>query len=215
VTIPFLLSVALAVSPARATLLAPASRAVEVRNTGSASLVVDVAAPSAPWLRIRPARLVLRGGTRGVLTVRAGLGGRPGDHLVLVLLRARPDGAARIALRMRVGVRLRIRMPGQLVRHVVVRGLRVRKGRIRWLLLTVANAGNVSEKLRRATVTLARRGRTLSRLRTRGPHELPPGARVVLVLPYAGRARGSITALVSLRLGGASAAVQRRYRLRL
>jgi hypothetical protein len=215
VTIPFLLSVALAVSPARATLLAPASRAIEVRNTGSATLVVDVATPAAPWLRIRPARIVLHGGARGVLTVRAGLGGRPGDHQVVVLLLARPDGSARIALRMRVGVRLRVRMPGQLVRHVVLRNLRVRSGRVRRLLLTVANAGNVIEHVRRATVTLGRGGRSLSRLRTRGTHELVPGARAVLVLPYAGRARGWVTAAVSLELDGGSLPVQRRYRLRL
>ncbi|MFL5950277.1 MAG: hypothetical protein ACJ74M_01595 [Gaiellaceae bacterium] len=214
-TIPFLLSVALAVSPARATLLAPASKAVEVRNTGSASLVVDVAAPAAPWLRVRPARIVLRGGARGVLTVRAGLGGRPGDHEVLLLLVARPDGAGRIALRMRVGVRLRVRMPGQLVRHVLVRGLRVRSGRPRRFLLTVANAGNVTEQLRRATVTLVRGGRIVSRLHTRSARELFPGARIVIGLPYAGGARGWVTALVSLRLDGSSVPVQRRYRLRL
>jgi hypothetical protein len=215
VTIPFLLSVTLAVSPARATLQAPASRAVDVRNNGSATLVVDVAAPAAPWVHIHPARFVLRGGARGVLTVRAGLGGRPGDHEVLVLLLARPDGAARIAVRMRVGVRLRVRMPGRLVRRVVVRGLRVRSGHARRLLLTVANAGNVTEQLRRATVTLVRGGRTVSRLRARAAHELVPGARVVLALPYAGRAHGWLTALVSVRLAGASLPVRRRYRLRL
>ena len=45
--------------------------------------------------------------------------------------------------------------------------------------------------------------------------ELYPGARAVVVLPYAGRARGVVTAVVGIRLGARVPPVERRYRLLL
>jgi len=208
-----LAGIALAVTPAHATLLAPASARIDVRNTGSRSVSVDVKSPAAQWLRIRPERLALRTGSRGVLTVRARADARarPGDHELLVVLVARPTESSRIAVRMRLGIRVRVRVPGRLVRRVLVRGLRVRRergGRI--LLVSLANAGNVTEQLRgQVTVKLMRSGRLVSRLRQRGTRELFPGARTVVALRYSGRARGVVTAIVRVR------AVVRRYRLRL
>ena len=208
-----LAGLALAVTPAHAALVPPASVRLDVHNTGSVSVSVDVKSPAARWLRIRPERLALRAGSSGALTVRARADARarPGDHEVLVLLLARPAEAGRIAVRMRLGIRVRVRMPGKLERRVVVRGLRVRReqtGRV--LLVSLANNGNITEQLRgQVTVELKRGRRVVSRLRYRGSRELYPGARAVVVLPYVGHARGLVTAIVRVH------AAARRYRLRL
>lgn len=210
--------VALTVSPARAVLLAPASRTLQLGNLGRERMAVDVAWKSLGphtgpyrWLTIAPRRLVLGGGARSVLTVRAGPGASPGDHHVLVLVTGRPLDAPRVAVHLRLGVRLRIRAPGRLVRRIAVQGLRARRFRgKRTLVVAVANRGNVTEQLRgRLTVTLVRHSRVISRLRFGRPRELFPGARAVVALPYAGDARGLVTALVKVRgsPGG------RRYRL--
>jgi hypothetical protein len=208
---------ALAVSPARATLVAPAARSIEVRNTGRETAVVEVAPDVRPWLRVTPARLVLRTRSQALLTVRARAAAhsRPGDHDVVLLLTARPVGSSRIAVRMRLGIRLRVRMPGRLVHGVALRRLRVRRhAGERVLLLAVANTGNVSEQLRGATVTLVRSGRIVSTLRARGAREIPAGSRLVLAFPFAGRVHGLVTADVAARFAIVRTA-QRRYRLRL
>jgi hypothetical protein len=211
---------ALTVSPARAVLLAPASRTLQLGNLGTQRMAVDVAwrslAPSAEpnrWLSITPRRLVIRGGARTLLTVRAGPGASPGDHHVLVLVTGRPLGASRVAVQLRLGVRLRIRAPGRLVHRIAVEGLRVRRfNDKRTLLVSVANRGNVTEQLRgRLTVTLLRRKRIISRMRLARRRELFPGMTTAVALPYAGHAHGLLTAIVSIR-GGLSG---RRYRLRL
>jgi hypothetical protein len=212
--------VALSVSPARAVLLAPASRTLQLGNLGTERMAVDVAwkslgPPAGPnrWLSIGPRRLVIRGGARTVLTVHAGPGASPGDHHVLVLVTGRPLAAPRVAVQLRVGVRLRIRAPGRLVHGLAVQGLRAHrfKGK-RTLLVSVANRGNVTEQLRgRLTVTLLGSNRVISRLRLARRRELYPGMRTVVALPYAGNAHGLLTAIVSIR-GGPSG---RRYRLRL
>jgi hypothetical protein len=218
--------VALSVSPARMSLVAPASRSIELRNVGAEGVVVDVApksvdrpAQAMEWLRVRPARLVLRSRSRALLTLRVTADGRarPGDHQLRVLVVARPQRNSRVAVRLRVGVGVRIRMPGRIVRRLAVRGLRVRRnGPTRDLLVAVANRGNVTEQLGgRVTVTLFQGGRLVSRLRLGGLRELFPGARTVLAMRYAGRARGLLTAVVKVRFGGRVRAVERRYRLRL
>lgn len=212
--------VALTVSPARAVLLAPASRTLQLGNLGTERMAVAVAWKSLGpatgpnrWLSIGPRRLVLRGGARTVLTVRAGPGASPGDHHVLVLVTGRTLDQRRVAVRLRLGVRLRIRAPGRLVRKIAVEGLRARrfKGK-RTLVVSVANRGNVTEQLRgRLTVTLVSRSRVISRLRFGRFRELFPGARAMVELPYAGHAHGVLTAIVSIH-GSLSG---RRYRLRL
>jgi hypothetical protein len=210
--------VALTVSPARAVLLAPASRTLQLGNLGTERMVVDVAWKSLGphtgpnrWLTIAPRRLVLRGGARTVLTVRAALGASPGDHQVLVFVTGRPLAGPRVAVHLRLGVRLRIRAPGRLVRRIAVEGLhaRRRKGK-RTLVVSVANRGNVTEQLRgRLTVTVVRHSRVVSRLQFGRSRELFPGARAAVVLPYAGNARGLVTALVKVR----GSPGERRYRL--
>ena len=200
--------VALSVSPARAVLVAPASRTLQLGNLGTERMAVDVAWKSLSphtgpyrWLTIAPRRLVLRGGARTVLTVRAEPGASPGDHHVLILVTGRPVNAPRVAVHLRLGARLRIRAPGRLVRRIAVKWVRARrlKGK-RALVVSVANRGNVTEQLRgRLTVTLVRQSRVISRLRFGRPRELIPGARAVVALPYAGNARGLVTALVKVR----------------
>lgn len=218
--------VALSVSPARVALVAPASRAIELRNVGAERVVVDVSRRSidgrgAPngLLGIRPAHLVLRPGSRGVLTLRAGAGRAvgPGDHVLRLLFVARAVSASQVAVRLRLGVRVRVHIPGRTVRRLDVRGVRVaRRAGARVLFVAVANAGNVSEQLRgRLTVTLIRRGRFVSRLRLRTGRELFPGTHAVVALRYFGRVRGLVTAVVTVRAGGHVRPVERRYLIRL
>lgn len=210
--------VALTVSPARAVFVAPASRTLQLSNLGTEQVTVDVAwrslgraIPPNRWLSIAPRHLVLRSGARSSLTVRAGPGASPGDHNLLVLVTGRPADRSHVAVHLRLGVRVRIRAPGRLVRHVTVLGLRVgRAKRQRTLLVSVANRGNVTEQLRRrVVVTLISHNRVISRLRFGRSRELYPAAHVVLALPYAGRASGVVTALVTV------GRLQRRFRLSL
>lgn len=110
-------------------------------------------------------------------------------------------------MRLQLGVRLIVRVPGRLLRRVELGRLRVRRSTI---LVSVSNRGNVVVPLvRQVTTTLLRRGRVAARLRPRAPALLLPGGRVVLVFPYARRLRGFFIAEV--RLGR----TVRRYRVRL
>lgn len=205
--------IALTVSPAHAVLTTPASRTIDVLNTGTATVDVAVKGPPSRLLEIRPHRLTLLPGSHRLLTVRARAfaRARTGDHELLVLLLARPPERSAVAVQMRVGVRLRVRVPGRLVRRIVVLGLRAhRKARPRLLLVSLANAGNVTEPLRgRLTVRLVRRGHVISRLRYAGGRRLAPASHVVVPLPYRGDAHGMLDGVV--RIGS----VERRYRLRL
>jgi hypothetical protein len=211
-------AVALSVSPARVALVAPASRTLELRNTGAERLVVDVTGKSVDgrkstgWLSLRPARVALAAGASARLMLRAGTSrSEPGDHAVLLLLSARPARAGGVAVRVRLGVRVRVRMPGRIVRHLALNGVRVRRHRdVRDLLVSLTNLGNVAEQLRgQLSLTLVRNGRVVSLLRPPRRRELWPGTRAVVALRYRGRVRGLVTAVVKMR-GKAH-----RYRLRL
>jgi hypothetical protein len=217
--------IGLSVSPARVALVAPAAKAIEVRNVGAQRVVVDVARKSldgrgeTELLGVRPTHLVLHPGSSRVLTLRAGAarGAGPGDHRLRLLFVARPVGGGRIAVRVRLGVGVRIRVPGRTIRRLVVRGLRVRRhGGARFLLVCVANAGNLTEQLRgQLTLTLIRGGRFVSRLRLRTAREVFPGTHTVVLLRYVGRVRGVVTAVVQLRRGSRELPLERRYRIRL
>jgi hypothetical protein len=218
--------VALSVSPARIVLIAPASRAVELSNVGAERVVVDITRASrdgrgaaAELLAIRPRHFVLGAGSHRVLTLRVGASGRagPGDHQLRLLFVARPARAGRVAVRLRLGVGVHVRIPGRTVRRLDVRGLRVRPSAgARMLLVSVANAGNVTEQLRgRLIVTLFRRGRFVSRLRSRAARELYPGTHAVVPLRYRGRVRGVVIAVVKVGRGAPGRPARRRYRIRL
>ena len=128
--------VALSVSPARVVLVAPASRTIALRNVGTERVVVEVApksldrsAATKRWLLVRPSRLVLRASSQALVTLRARANGvaRPGDHQLRVLLVARPAGRSRVSVRIRLGVGVRVRMPGRIIRGLALRGVRVRR----------------------------------------------------------------------------------------
>lgn len=218
--------VALSVSPAQIALAAPGSRRIKLRNDGAETVTVDVTrrpvggqTAATAWLQVGPARLSLRSGESAAMTLRATppRSAEPGDHRVLVLLTTRPLRGGRVNVQVRLGVRIRMRVPGRVVRHVTLGRLRVRRGRdARWMLVSVANRGNVTVQLRgHVTASLVRRGKYLGRLSPRVRRALLPGARAVLALHYAGRARGLVTAVVRVRLGSGIHIVERRYRIRL
>jgi hypothetical protein len=218
--------VALSVSPAQLAFAAPGSRRIKLRNDGAERIVVDVARRTVgrrtagkTWLQIVPARLSLRSGESAILTLRATLPGRaePGDHHVLLLLTTRPLGGGRVDVQVRLGVRIKVVVPGRVVRQVRLGGLHVQRRRgARFMFVSVANRGNVTVQLRgRVTALLVRRGQQLARLSPRAQRVLLPGARAVLALRYRGRARGLVAVVVRVRLGSGIPVVARRYRVRL
>jgi hypothetical protein len=206
-------------------LQAPASTTIQLRNLGAARVVVDAVPRSVrrraatKWLSVRPARFALRAGSRTVLTLRAGRrrGIRPGDHELIVLLVTHPLERRRVAVRIRLGVRVRVRMPGRIVRRLDLRGLRVRRrGATRVLLVSLANNGNITEPVRgHVTLALVRGGRVRARLSPDGIRELVSGAHALLAARYAGRLRGLVTAVVRVLPAGRLRPLERRYRIRL
>ncbi|MDX6436065.1 MAG: hypothetical protein QOK34_899 [Gaiellaceae bacterium] len=207
--------VALSVSPARLAVVAPGSRRITVRNDG----VERVAVVATTQLLIGPRRFVLASGKSASLTLRAGLGRNvePGEHGALVLLTAHSTRGGHVDLQLRLGVRVRVRVPGLIVRRLVLRGVRVHHARgSRLVFVSVANTGNVTVQLRGSvTALLFRRGKRVGRLRLLAPRALSPGRRARLALRYSGRVRGPVTALVRVLLGSGVHAVERRYRIRL
>lgn len=218
--------VALSVSPARLALAAPGSRRIKLRNDGAERVVVDVTrravgrqTAAKTWLRIVPARFVLRSGESASLTLRVTRPRRaePGDHHVLVLLTTRPLRGGRVNVQVRLGVRITMRVPGRIVRRLTLGDLRVHRRRgARFMLVSVANRGNVTVQLRgHVTALLVRRGQPLARLSPRVRRALFPGARALLALRYSGRVHGPVTAVVRVRLGSGIRVVERRYRILL
>ena len=218
--------VALSVSPARLAFAAAGSRVIKLRNDGAERVVVDVEqrtvggqTAAKTWLQITPARLSLRSGGNAMLTVRARTPRRaePGNHAVLVLLTTRPLPGGHVNVQVRLGVRVRMVVPGRIVRHLTLGGLRTHRGRhARFLFVSVANRGNVTMQLRgHVTASLVRRGQQVARLSPHARRALLPGARAVLALRYSGRIRGRVTAVVRVRLGFGLGVIERRYRTRL
>jgi hypothetical protein len=180
---------AISVSPVRVRLTASASRTVVVRNGGSATAAIDArlagfvldrrgkpvvsrAQAAAGWLRLRPRRVVLAPGGAALLSISSAApsGAIPGDHSALVLLTTQPRPGAGVAIRMRIGVVVFVRVPGRIVHRLALGPLRVRGG---VLEAAIANRGNVVERAR-VRVSLWRRGHLLARLgsarRTLLPH---------------------------------------------
>lgn len=227
-------AISLAASPARVALVGSAQQPIELRNASSRPIVVDAGlagfaldargrprvAPAGTnaWLAVAPKRIAVPAHGRVTLAVRSTVGHRtsPGDHAGLVLLTSRPGPPGRpgLAVRMRIGVVVMLRVPGAIVHRLELRALRVRNaGRNRLLDLFLANRGNVLEALRarRLSVTLERGGKVLARLRPAARDLLPRSAGVSRVT-YAGRVRGRLTALVEIK-GGRPA--RREFRIRL
>jgi hypothetical protein len=219
--------VALSVSPARLEIAAPGSRRINVRNDGVERVVVFVArrgltpqAAESTGLEIVPGRLLLRSGRSAVVTLRArrSRSAEPGDHHVVVLFTTRSlRGGRRVTLQVRLGVRIRVRVPGRILRHLALGGLHVQSARGgRLIFVSVANRGNVTVQLRgHVNGELYRRGKRVARLSLLSPSALPPGARGLLSLRYRGPLRGAVIALLRVHLGPGVRAAGRRYRLRL
>jgi hypothetical protein len=210
--------VALSVSPAKVAVVAPGSRRITVRNDGAEQVDVVIAVATTQ-LHVTPRRLLLGTGKSASLTLLAGLDRKsePGEHRAVVLLTARSPRGGHVDLQLRVGVRVKVRVPGQIVRRLLLRALRVRRENGRRLMrVSVDNTGNVTVHLRgNVTASLFRHGRHMGRLRLLAPPTLPPGVRATLVLRYSGHVRGPVTALVRVRLGPGVHPVERRYRIRL
>ena len=218
---------ALSASPERVTLTGSAAAPLELTNHGAAPLIVE-ARPGgvvldlrgrprlvsgtvpARWLSVGPRLVSLAPGATARVAVVSSppRRARPGDHHAVVLLTTRPVRGAAVAVRMRLGVRVVVRVPGRLVRRLEVRSVSVRRAGI--LDVSVTNLGNVTERLR-VGLTLFRRGRRVSVLRA-GAQELLPRTRALVALRHPRRLRGRVTALVELE---GPVPVRRVFRLRL
>lgn len=213
---PPLPPVALSVSPARIALCAPASRTITLRNAGREDVVVEVtrralgeSAAFKSWVHVLPAHQSIRAGRSGTFTLRVSrsAAATPGDHAAVILLTTRRPPSDGLAIRLRVGVRVLVRVPGRLVRRVELGRLRVQH---RQIVVSVANRGNVAVSLvHRVALALLRQGRVVARLRPSAPTLLLPRGRVALRFAYGPRLHGVFTAEV--RLGRNL----RRYRVRL
>ena len=212
--------IALSASPLRLTLRGAATAAVVVRNPGRRTLLVDASRAGffrslhgqprvgqtrgvAKWLRMRPKRIRIAPGKKGILHVRSVPARRtaPGDHPALVLLTTRPLGVHHVRVRVRVGIVVDVRVRGRIVRRVDARALTVRrKGTVRVLELSLVNRGNVTLRLGRRGLRLAllRGGRRLTTLRP-SRRELLPHSRGIATFTYRGRARGTVLARVELQ----------------
>ena len=216
-------AVAISVSPVHVRLTPGATREIVIRNGGAAAAAVDARlagfvldrrgkpvvareAAAAGWLRVRPRRVVLAPGRAAALTVSSvvPVAAVPGDHPALVLLTMQPRTAAGVAIRMRVGVVVFVRIPGRVVHRLELSGLRVRRGE---LDATLANRGNVVEHAR-VSISLWHLGRLVARLGPVG-RTLLPHSRGVERFHYRGRLRGFLTARVE------AGALRRTFRIQV
>ncbi len=230
--------VALTAAPARVTLKGSTQATVRVTNAGRSRVVVDVtragfgldlrgrprivrrgARSAAGWLDFRPARLALSPGGSASLAVasKVPFGATPGDHDALLLLTSRPRANARLAVRVRLGVVVVVRVPGRVQRRLRLGRLRIaRRQRTRSLELLVANDGNVMESLERQGVLifLSQRGRRFATL-AGANRTLRPRTRGIVVFRYRGPRRGWVTARVVIAGESGRGVVRRTYRLRV
>ena len=210
--------VSLVASPSRIALVGRGRETIRVENTGAEPVVVDVARAgfaldlrgrprvvprvAAPWLHVRPVRLAIAPGRAASLTVVSAPAPRaePGDHGALVLLTTERRRGPALAVRMRIGVVVVLRVPGRVVRRLVPLGVRVRRtGRARVLELLLANRGNVTETIDRrcVAVALVRRGHVLATLAP-SVRDLLPRTRGIVELRYRGSVRGRLGAVPRL-----------------
>jgi hypothetical protein len=155
---------------------------------------------------LQPRHLVVApGGTADVTVTSSAPAGAPsGDHPALVLFTTQPPRGPGVAIRMRIGVVVFVRIAGRIVHRLELRELRVRR---RAFEVVVANRGNVVERAH-VRIVLLRRGRVLGRLDSAG-RTLLPHSRALERFRRSARLRGWMTARVE------AGAVQRRFRVRL
>ena len=232
--------VSVAATPARVTIVGSGRTTIQVTNSGSRRVEIEVrragfaldlrgrpkivrrgriGRAAVSWLTVRPRRLVLPPGTKRPLTIASSVPrrARPGDHNALVLLTTRPIRGARVAVRMRLGIVVVVRAAGRTSRRLELRKLRVRRlGSRRMLDLLVANLGNVTEVLEheRVTVILRRGDQIVAKLHPPA-RELLPQTTGLVQARYTGRVRGPVTALVQLSSESGGGTLRRAFHIRL
>ena len=233
--------VALVASPSRISLAGAGRATVRITNAGTRPVVVDVTRAgfaldlrgrpkivgaveqrsAARWLTSRPRSVAIRPGGTGTVAVVSRLPPRaePGDHDALLLLSTRRRVRDGVAVRMRMGVVVVVRVPGAVVHRVVpgaLRAARPVRGRARAIELLLANQGNVTESIvrARASLSLFSRSRRIAKL-SAVPRELRPRTRGLVQFLYRGRARGPMTARVDISLDGSGRTLQRVFRIRM
>ena len=229
--------VGLTASPAHVALVGSSGSSIRVTNPGRAPIAVEATRAAygldlrgrprivpggsrraaTEWLTVRPTRFVLRPGGSTSVAVSSRLPGRvePGDHDALVLLTTQPAGGAGVAVRLRLGVVVVVRAPGQVARRLRIGGLSVRRSHgARLLELWIANRGNVTESLWRGRVRIVlTRGGSSTRLPT-AARELRPRTTGLVQLVYRGRLRGSVGVRAELVEPGGRV-LRRTFRVRL
>ena len=231
--------VVLTASPAHVELSGAGRETVSITNSGVDRVVVDVSRAgfvldlrgrpkivtasdarrsAVDWLSLTPRRLALRPGATRSVTVAAKPPSRaePGDHDALVLFTTRRRVKGRVAVRMRMGVVVVVRVPGVILHRLALQGVRFRKSaRVRTLELVVANLGNVTESFSRrsAVVSFHRAGWRIARM-TADPRALRPGTLGVFQFRYGGTMSGPVIARVAV-ISESGRAIRRTMRVRL
>jgi hypothetical protein len=171
------------------------------------------------WLTVGPRTIFAgRDGATFIVSSRRPPRARPGDHSAIVVLTATAPARKGVAVEMRVGLVVTVRVGGHLVRRlqvVAARAKRLPGGRGRLILVTVANRGDVIESIGGAhlEVTLLRRGRTIARFRG-VRRKVLPRTRAVVSFRCRAPTHGEVRARIAVaRPGGGTAA--RAFRLRL
>lgn len=227
--------VSLTATPARVMLAGGGRTNVRVTNSGSKRVAVDVsragfaldlrgrprvvkahtARSAAAWLTFHPAHLTVGPHSSASVAVTATLprAAEPGDHDALALLQTRPIASGRVAVRLRLGVVVIVRAPGEIVRRLELRRLRVsRHPRATLVEVTVANLGNVTESLQhpRAALSRLRHRRVLAAV-SAATRDLRPRTSGIVVFRFPGRLRGPMTARVVIPADGSREPFQRTY----
>ncbi|MFL5963623.1 MAG: hypothetical protein ACJ757_12105 [Gaiellaceae bacterium] len=211
---------ALTVSPAHVALDAGSRAAIRVEARTGSRLVLRASVAglalglrgkpriaashdAAPWLSVSPRTVDLgRAGATILIASRRQPSARPGDHTALVLLTATAGATKGMAVRLRVGVVVTVRVKGRRVHRVVATAARARRAppaRGALIEVTLANRGNVIESIGGASlrITLLHRGRVIARL-TVARRKVLPHTIAVVTVHYRGRSRGAVTVRVAV-----------------
>jgi hypothetical protein len=227
--------VALTATPARVLLTGSSQTSVRVTNSGTKRVAVDVsragfafdlrgrpriagsdaARSAAGWLTLRPAHFTIgpRSSASLVVTAKLPREAEPGDHDALALLRTRPVASGRVAVRLRLGVIVVVRAPGEIERRLDLRRLRVaRRGRTTVVEVTVANLGNVTESLQGARAVLARaRGGRVVAAASAARRDLRPRTTGIVAFRFRRTLHGPLTARVVIPADGSREPSHRTY----
>ena len=157
---------------------------------------------AAAWLTLQPRSTYAgRDGASFVVTSRRAAGARPGDHTAIVLLTATAPAAKGIAVAMRIGLVVTVRVGGRSIRRVEIVAARTgaAPGGGSLVAVTVANQGERIESIggEHLAVTLVRRGRIIGRFRV-AQRELLPHTRAVVAFRTGPVVRGPVVARVAI-----------------